>query len=331
MRSTAGLCGRRAKQDGRRLDLPAGFRPLGAKQAKVHPVFDDRPIYGHIRFSFYGLTDTRLRPDPDGTALAALYAEKRIARRFFLFENLTLPSLIHQTDSRFKTVIMSSDVMPDPYKERLTAVAARLPGAVVEFSRYRRGDYAFRKFMIESGGPKGRGISVHFRLDDDDAVSVNYIDRLRALSRGLSPSTHLTFPSGIFLFPARPDVADGVSMTQQRFLTAIGLATVNGDLFQKNPFQMMHGNVWTRWPVVSDPSFVSHIRTQHFENDTGARQDRIVGALQRERNSRRSDRHAAAVDSALASDFPWLDRATLDGLLARCNAVESLADLPPVG
>lgn len=294
-------------------------------------MFEDRQIYGHIRFSFYGTTDTRSKPDEDGTALARLYDETRMARRFFLFENLTLPSLLHQTDRSFRTVILSSSVMPDRFKDRLTAVAARLPGAVVEFSDHRRGDLALLKFIVEAGGFKGRATSIHFRLDDDDAVSVQYIDRLRRVSRTLSPSTHITFPTGIFLFPATPDAPTGVSMVQQRFLTAIGLATVNGGSFQKNPYQMMHGNVWTRWPVVSDPGFFSHIRTQHFDNDTASQQDRIIGQLQRERSSRRGRRHAADVDRALASGFPWIDRATLDGLLARCDAVQSMADLPPVG
>jgi hypothetical protein len=293
-------------------------------------VFEDRPIYGHIRFSFYGVTDTRERPDDDGAALARLYDETRMARRFFLFENLTLPSLVQQTDRGFKTVLLSSDVMPDRFKDRLSRLAERLPGAVVEFSPHRHGDKAFHKFVVEASGFKSRGSSVHFRLDDDDAVSVNYISRLRHISRVLSPSTHITFPTGIFLFPAWPEAPDGVSMVQQRFLTAIGLATVNGGGFHKNPYQMMHGNVWTRWPVVSDPSFHSHIRTQHFNNDTAARQDKILGALQRERNSRRGRRHAAEVQRALDKFFPWIDQATLDGLIARCEAVKSLSDLPPV-
>jgi hypothetical protein len=293
-------------------------------------LFENRVIYGHIRFSFYGITDTRTQPDPEGKALARLYDETRIARRFFLFENLTLPSLLAQTDRDFRTVVMSSQVMPDRYKERLTALVARLPGAVVEYSHHERGDLAFHKFMVESTGYKGRATSVHFRLDDDDAVSVNYISRLREISRILSPSTHITFPTGIFLFPVSQTDAVGFSMVQQRFLTAIGLATVNGGSFQKNPFQMMHGNVWTRWPVVSDPSFCAHIRSQHFDNDTAAQQDRILGALQRERGSRRGHRHAALVDRRLAETFPWIDRETLDGLIARCEAVKSLADLPPV-
>lgn len=293
-------------------------------------MFDSRAIYGHIRFSFYGVTDTRLKPDSDGAALARLYDETRMARRFFLFENLTLPGLIAQTDRDFRTVIMSSEVMPDRFKERLTAIAARLPGSVVEFSPHQRGDRAFQKFMVEASGFRGRETSVHFRLDDDDALSRHYIARLRKVTQALPPSTHVTFPSGIMLFPASPAAPVGVSMPHQRFMTAIGLATVNGGTFHKNPFQMMHGNVWTRWPIVSDPGFISHIRTQHFDNDTVANQDRILASLQRERGSRRAGRHAAAVERLLVDSFPFIDRSTLDGLIGRAVAIQGMADLPPV-
>jgi hypothetical protein len=293
-------------------------------------VFDRRPIYGHIRFSYYGVTDTRLKPTADGEALARLYDDRRMARRFFLFENLTLPSLIAQTDKDFTTVILSSDVMPDRYKERLSALAARLPGAIVEYSASRRGDLALQKFMTRAAEPKSRGSSVHFRLDDDDALAFTYIERLRMLTQTVSPSTHLSFPSGIMLFPAKPTAPLGTSMLHQRFLTAIGLATVNGGSFHKNPFQMMHSNVWTRWPLVSDPSFPAFIRTQHFENDTAAKQDRIIADMQRERGSRRAARHAAEVDSALAAQFPFIDRERLDALIGECEAIQGMDALPPL-
>ncbi len=85
-------------------------------------MFDTRPIYGHIRFSFYGVTDTRAKPDSDGSTLARLYDETRMARRFFLFENITLPSLVNQTDRDFRTVIMSSTVIPRSASVRATSV-----------------------------------------------------------------------------------------------------------------------------------------------------------------------------------------------------------------
>ena len=152
------------------------------------------------------------------------------------------------------------------------------------------------------------GTAVHFRLDDDDALAMSYIARLRQISQTLPPSTHISFPSGIMLFPSGRDEPSGASMPHQRFLTAIGLATVNSAKFTKNPFQMMHSNVWTRWPVVSDPSFPAFIRTQHFANDTAAKQDRIISGLQRERFSRRATRYTTEVEAMLAQHYPFLTR-----------------------
>ena len=56
--------------------------------------------------------------------------------------------------------------------------------------------------------------------------------------------------------------------------------------------------------AVSDPSLTSHIRSQHFETDFGALQDRIQGAVQRERNSRHGRRHAPEVDRRLRETSP---------------------------
>ena len=78
---------------------------------------ENRTIVGHIRFSYYGRTDTRLRPDESGESITQLYDETRMARRFYLFEKLTIPSLLAQSDKRFSLVVMSSDLMPRVYKD----------------------------------------------------------------------------------------------------------------------------------------------------------------------------------------------------------------------
>jgi hypothetical protein len=294
-------------------------------------LFHSRPIYGHIRFSYYGMTDTRLSPKKDDNALALLYDETRMARRFYLFENLTLPSLIAQTDKGFKTIIMSSDVMPDPFKERLSTIAARLPGAEVIFSSQRTGDRAFRKPMLESLGPKSTGTAVHFRLDDDDALAASYIARLRRLSHTLPTTTHITFPYGIMLFPKKANVAEGTSILHRQMLQSPGLARVNGPGFAKNPFEMQHGSVWERWPLVSDPSFPAYIRTFHYENDTSAKQDKWLDKLRTERNNRRrSSRHAKAVERVLSLHYPFITQVQLDGLVTRSATIASMADLDPL-
>lgn len=293
-------------------------------------MFEQRPIVGHIRFSFYGVTDTRERPDDTGEALARLYDETRMARRFHLFENLTLPSLRAQTDKDFQLVVMSSDVMPERFKSRLSALMAGFPGAVVDYSLYQRSDKAFRPHMQASFGPNQTGTAVHFRLDDDDALGRTFIADLRRISQTLPPSTHITFPRGLILFPASLDSPEGAVMEELRYLTAIGLSVVGSAAFPKNPFQMMHGNVWGRWPTVSWPRCHAFIRTQHFTNDTLARQDKILTALRAERFSRRAGRYIASVDAALTESFPFIDQTRLAALLGENLAVTSLADLQPV-
>jgi Putative rhamnosyl transferase len=289
-----------------------------------------RPIIGHIRFSFYGITDTKLRPDRANAALARLYDETRIARRFFLFERLTLPSLLAQTDQDFRVVIMSSDVMPDQYKDRLLQLAERLPDAIVDFSPNRRSLFAYKKHMLGLLGPGLAGSAVHFRLDDDDALAASFISRLRRLSRDLPASTHFSFPKGIMLFPASPGGTEGTSLIRTEPLTAIGLAYVSDASFTRNPFSMAHRQVWRDWPVLSDPTFPAYIRTLHFNNDTAARHDLILHGSRKARLGDDGPALQAKVAEALADEFPYLDLATLDGTLQAVAGVNGMADLRPL-
>jgi Putative rhamnosyl transferase len=290
-------------------------------------VSDARPIIGHIRFSYYGTTDTRLAPDPAGIALAQLYDETRMARRFHLFERLTLPSLVAQTDRNFSLVVMSSDVMPDRFKDRLVQVMRPFPNAIVDFSTERQGREAFRPYMQAAleANPDG---AVHFRLDDDDALSCNYIRRLRLFSEGRRPGTLISFPTGILLFPAASGKAQGLSMITRVLLTGAGLALVSGKNHLKSPFEMRHLQAWKTAPLASDPEFAAYIRCFHFNNDTALRHDRVLRGIRNDRQGPKAEAHAAEVDRAAARNFPFIDRPRLDGLIGELQAITSLADLP---
>lgn len=292
-------------------------------------VFDDRPIIGHIRFSYYGYTDTRLKPDADDAALALLYDETRMARRFFLFEQLTLPSLRAQTDQNFHILIMSSDAMPEVYKQRLRRVTARLPQVRIVFSKMRRSLFAYKRFMMEALGPDQSGTAVHFRLDDDDALARSYIRRLRSATHGMATTTHFTFPKGILLFPAQPGDTEGTSLVVKEFLTAQGLAYVSDKGFLRNPFNMMHRMIWQDLPVVSDPGFLCYIRALHFNNDTAARHDHILAGYRATRQGDKAVQLGEEVTAALAEEFPFIDRPRLDALLAELALITRMDDLPP--
>ena len=55
---------------------------------------------------------------------AILYDERRMAERLAWFTHVTLPSLLGQTDRRFRFAVLVSDAMPDRWLERLTEVVA---------------------------------------------------------------------------------------------------------------------------------------------------------------------------------------------------------------
>ncbi len=290
---------------------------------------DQRPIIGHIRFSYYGLTDTRLQPDEEDKALARLYDETRIARRFHLFERLTLPSLMAQTDQDFRIIVMSSEIMPDAFKERLWLVASRLPQATVVFSRTRRSIYAYQRHMEDALGPDRSGTAVHFRLDDDDALATSFIARLRNASQGMPPRMHFSFPKGVLLFPMSATGSEGASIMVNHYLTALGLAWISDADFLRPPFAMMHQKLWMQWPVLSDPGFPAYIRAMHFDNDTRFRQNGFLKQHRANRFGPAADKHAAEVEAALADGFPFIDRQRLDAMIDELANIHTLADLPP--
>jgi hypothetical protein len=293
-------------------------------------VSEDQEIYCHIRFSFFGLTDTRLRPEDHDAAQALLYDETRMARRFFLFENLTLPSLRAQTDRGFKIVIMSSDIMPQRFQDRLRAITAQDGNVTLDFSARRNGIFAFRKHIDGSLGEGLAQTAVHFRLDDDDALCTDFIARLRQVSKGLAQSTHITFPLGLTVIPKAAGSDEGAVLPIRQLLHSVGLAIICGDKFRKNPFQMMHGNVWQRWPVVSDPSFPSFIRAHHFDNDTLENQDKILKGYRQSLAGPEAAAVGIRVDAMLAQGFSFTDQTTLANLLGQLKQITGLHDLPAV-
>jgi Putative rhamnosyl transferase len=292
---------------------------------------DSRTIVGHIRFSYYGRTDTRLRPDESGESITQLYDETRMARRFYLFEKLTIPSLLAQSDKRFSLVVMSSDLMPIIYKDRLTDVMSCIPETIVDFSSEREGHLAFKPYMNAALGGDMWNSAIHFRLDDDDALAKGYIHRLRRAAAHLRPGTCISFPTGVLVFPVKRGEPSGQSLVTTVFLTAIGLAVISDKNNLKNPFQMGHTQVWQDRPVFSDPNFIAYIRAQHFDNDTLQRQDKLLQNRRLARLGNDAHAHERAVERALKRGFPFLSREQLDSTIPEVYAIQSMADLPPVG
>lgn len=142
-------------------------------------------IVGICRFSLVGRGDWKAfrglpREEIDAAVLqhaAGLFAPERMEDRLSTFELLTVASLRNQTDPDFVFLVLSSELMPEPYKQRLRAICATLPQIRLYFlppmdvPKAQRIAFADQKLSLRD--------SVQFRLDDDDCLFSSYVAVLK--------------------------------------------------------------------------------------------------------------------------------------------------------
>lgn len=141
-------------------------------------------VIGVCRFSYLGLGGFQVEHDSLEERAAFLYVPERMEERFRTFETLTLPPLRAQTDPDFTLLIVTGDSLPDPYMERLRALVADLPQAVIRTQSPDRHRQAMQN-AINSVRRFDSEPCLQFRMDDDDAVARVYVERLREAARDL--------------------------------------------------------------------------------------------------------------------------------------------------
>lgn len=229
-----------------------------------------------VRFSYPAASGTRATTDGPGAARCLLYDPARLARRFALFEALTLPSLLAQTDTDFTTIFLIGADFPQPQRQRLARLIAPLADArlvplrpLPHFKATRRAfDLALRNRLT------GAGLThlTTVRLDDDDAIANDLIARIRttaaallALPGGNTPRV-ISFHHGLYLEIS----ARGCRFFRaiERLPLAVATAMVTPISQRDSVFSRNHRllpQFYNCWSDISRPAF---IRTIHCDNDS---------------------------------------------------------------
>lgn len=288
-------------------------------------------IYGFCRFSFFGQSDTGKHVQSIEDAQRLLWNPERMAVRFHLLENMMLPSIRHQDDQDFSFVILTSHDMPDTYQARLDAAVADMPNVRILRAETRNIGYALKPIMREASNDQ-RDPAVHFRIDDDDAVAVRYVSRLRAAAQGLRPDTMISFSNGVLGFTdgdiARHRVFDKAAI-------AIGLAIVKHPDNLRNVFQIQHRAYMRSNPHYIDPTFPAYHYTRHSTNNTNGydqtvhRSGGVVDIIARNSYAAHPEFAEGAVttdaaEAAIASAFPWTDGPRLREVIAQTQHPDRL-------
>ncbi|WP_232796552.1 putative rhamnosyl transferase [Roseovarius salinarum] len=146
----------------------------------------DMQVIGVCRFSYPAIGGFKIEHETTEEREAFLYAPERLEERFRTFESFTLPALQAQSDPDFTFLVVIGQRMPPDAEARLRALLADMPQAVIQARPPERHRTAM--FKAIEAVREDRGVpSLQFRMDDDDAVSVRFVERLRAAADRVRP------------------------------------------------------------------------------------------------------------------------------------------------
>lgn len=137
-------------------------------------------LLGLCRFSHLGTPAFQQEHASLAERRAFLYDPARLERRWFWFENVALPALVAQTDPDFTLVVMTGPDLPEPYLGNLRELAEIMPQMRLELMGPMETHLQACMAAIRPHVDPAADVVGHFRHDDDDAVSVNYIALARS-------------------------------------------------------------------------------------------------------------------------------------------------------
>lgn len=139
-------------------------------------------VIGLMRFSYLGQGGFQVEHESLAARRAYLYAPARLDERFRTLEALALPAFRAQTDPDFDLIVVVGADFPQGALARLEAALADIPQARIR--QYKPGPH--RKVMAQALNDARRDPGapcLQFRHDDDDAVAVDFVERLRQAAR----------------------------------------------------------------------------------------------------------------------------------------------------
>lgn len=200
---------------------------------------------------------------------ASLYDDARLELRFFWLEQVALPSLRAQTDADFRLVILIGDQLPKPHRDRLTALTADIPQVrIVAMEEGLKHSLACREAMTAARDPLARAVA-EFRLDDDDAIAVSFVEETRKRFDLLAPlfdasgRVSIDFCRGLLLRTVGPDVMLRPVMAR---LWTPGLVTYRKPGDGVSLLDANHLDLWKLMPVLSLRYPTMFVRGAHSDN-----------------------------------------------------------------
>ncbi|TNF61252.1 MAG: hypothetical protein EP307_07225 [Rhodobacteraceae bacterium] len=226
------------------------------------------------RYSFFG--SSGWRSEASKTA-EILFDPARLSRRLDLFRRMTLACLRDQTDPDFRLVVLTSTRLPEDHLARLTEACSDILGAgraqVIPRAPGSAGQW-LRRYMHRHMADVPHSAQVV--LDDDDALSVDFVERTRTEAEfaltAMAPGQDCVYLSWASGLTARFNPDGGVDLMPREVpFTNLGLTLVAPTMTSRNPYMLAHKKVARRHAVrVFHDQRPWYLRAVHDLNDSRA-------------------------------------------------------------
>jgi len=230
-------------------------------------------VLGLTRFSVPSAGAFQVEHESIEERRAYLYDPERLALRFAWFENVTLPGIAAQKDPAFKLIVLMGEDFPEPWRGRMLAHVEAVPQLAAHFAPPEHHRKICADAMRAHIDPSAE-VVLQFRLDDDDAVAVDFTRRLRRDWRKLKAfhaerdgPIAIDYIRGLNLLH-RPSGNIRIVPRLEPFVgVAFAIATRPGD--GQFILGFMHHVIWQAMPAVTSPDEIMWVRGGHGTNDSG--------------------------------------------------------------
>lgn len=270
-------------------------------------------VVGIVRFSVLSTKPSPFLAYQDRTfdeIASHILDEHRLAKRFQLFESICLPSMDAQSDSNFSLLVVAPQLLPDRWKFRLTVLASTRPYLKIFYADEK--NFRMAKCSTYVLDLISEDTFYTFRLDDDDALSCDFIERInRMLSPALAGHA-VSHCKGYYL-----DIDNGLYKIRPRVVPnlAVGFGYISHKNSPRTLFDVSehHLNFHNWCPVITDARRDTFLAVTHGANDTGEKRRIDEPPLTAEAAS------AALREKGFGVELELYERYRLSGL----------ADIPP--
>lgn len=196
--------------------------------------------------------------------------DDRLEKRFKLFENICLPSLINQTKKDNITVLINiTDNMPEKWKNKLNELITNY-----KFIQIQEFDHTMNekqitclhnKFLEKYMKPETKIVATS-RLDDDDALSPNYTTILSKYMSSKYINNVISVSSGYYFNPINKQCS-----MYNKSLLAIGLTLIQYvNKYEKFPYGIYskQHTEWNKFANCINLTNVKYLRSVHDTNNS---------------------------------------------------------------